>query len=670
MATYGTNCLFIIIDRLTEMKNTSHIRLDSLKRYQNDTYKAYMWYRENKTLFRGKVYGPVQLCLNLKDKRYAEQVETALGGKDSSHLRTFVFEYADDYKKFMAELVDKQKLRLTAGWPGDIDVSAVTRTPCTEENLKERFGLEHFVINLLDGPALVLAYLCQQVYINTYPVSLAKVNIEKIVDESNFQRFVVANNSYRVKKYAYGRGGSQTTVRTVPKAMILNDTMDKVLFEQKMNELKDLELTMAAIDSEIKILHDKKTEYNQKLSELKHKRDDKKALRQDVKDKRHKWEGQVRRLKRFKEELATKTTEPAEMEKEIESLKEQILQEAKHRGKLVLKYKKVVESYVKLIMRRNRASLKSLSSHGRYEAMVNFTKSQRLMVSEATNKHLQVNQRCVSLKANTRRHYELANQAGENLPDHLKEEFKMICQDWNVNGFDQTYIQIEDAIHGLRAKADALKMVNPLAINTYEKLVAEMKKLEEKIASNTQDLATLDNEIKQLHRNWQPRLENLVSRISDKFAEALQRIGCAGEVGIGRDEDYSKWGIEIRVKFRDHEKLQLLTGQRQSGGERAVSTILYLMSLQSLARAPFRVVDEINQGMDPRNERMIHEQIVKSASMAGTSQYFLITPKLLPDLYYNEHMRVLCIYNGEWQPETLKTAEHYLQQAKAALTAA
>lgn len=44
------------------------------------------------------------------------------------------------------------------------------------------------------------------------------------------------------------------------------------------------------------------------------------------------------------------------------------------------------------------------------------------------------------------------------------------------------------------------------------------------------------------------------------------------------------------------------------------------MSLQSLARAPFRVVDEINQGMDPRNERMIHEQIVKSASMAGTSQ--------------------------------------------------
>lgn len=54
---------------------------------------------------------------------------------------------------------------------------------------------------------------------------------------------------------------------------------------------------------------------------------------------------------------------------------------------------------------------------------------------------------------------------------------------------------------------------------------------------------------------------------------------------------------------RENEQLSVLDSHRQSGGERAVSTIYYLMALQSLARAPFRVVDEINQGMDPRNER-------------------------------------------------------------------
>lgn len=75
------------------------------------------------------------------------------------------------------------------------------------------------------------------------------------------------------------------------------------------------------------------------------------------------------------------------------------------------------------------------------------------------------------------------------------------------------------------------------------------------------------------------------------------------------------------------------------------------MSLQSLARAPFRVVDEINQGMDPRNERMVHERMVEIACKEHTSQYFLITPKLLRGLEYHPRMKVLCIASGEYMPE-------------------
>jgi chromosome segregation ATPase len=78
------------------------------------------------------------------------------------------------------------------------------------------------------------------------------------------------------------------------------------------------------------------------------------------------------------------------------------------------------------------------------------------------------------------------------------------------------------------------------------------------------------------------------------------------------------------------------------------------MSLQSLARAPFRVVDEINQGMDKRNERMVHERMVQIACQEHTSQYFLITPKLLDGLRYDKRMRVLCITSGEYMPEDHK----------------
>jgi chromosome segregation ATPase len=96
--------------------------------------------------------------------------------------------------------------------------------------------------------------------------------------------------------------------------------------------------------------------------------------------------------------------------------------------------------------------------------------------------------------------------------------------------------------------------------------------------------------------------------------------------------------------------MSILDSHRQSGGERAVSTVFYLMALQSLAQSPFRVVDEINQGMDPRNERLVHGRMVDIACSENTSQYFLITPKLLNGLKYHERMAVHVIYSGETMP--------------------
>ena len=67
--------------------------------------------------------------------------------------------------------------------------------------------------------------------------------------------------------------------------------------------------------------------------------------------------------------------------------------------------------------------------------------------------------------------------------------------------------------------------------------------------------------------------------------------------------DFSRYSVKISVKFRDCEELQPLNAQRQSGGERSVSTMLYLMALQGITACPFRVVDEINQVRGVRGGR-------------------------------------------------------------------
>lgn len=68
--------------------------------------------------------------------------------------------------------------------------------------------------------------------------------------------------------------------------------------------------------------------------------------------------------------------------------------------------------------------------------------------------------------------------------------------------------------------------------------------------------------------------------------------------------------------------------------------------MQPLTPAPFRLVDEINQAMDPVNERKIWEQVVSASSSGDSPQYFLITPKLLSDLTYSDSIVVHVVFNG------------------------
>ena len=70
----------------------------------------------------------------------------------------------------------------------------------------------------------------------------------------------------------------------------------------------------------------------------------------------------------------------------------------------------------------------------------------------------------------------------------------------------------------------------------------------------------------------------------------------------------SRWSrAVVQVKFRDEAPLEALSGGQHSGGEKSVSTIMYLLSLQKITATPFRVVDEINQGMDQINERRVFQ---------------------------------------------------------------
>jgi chromosome segregation ATPase len=84
-------------------------------------------------------------------------------------------------------------------------------------------------------------------------------------------------------------------------------------------------------------------------------------------------------------------------------------------------------------------------------------------------------------------------------------------------------------------------------------------------------------------------LEQVVDKVNALFANYFRRIGCTGSVHLSnKDDDPEKHAIEVLVSFRSNQKSRVLTASSQSGGERAVTTIIYLLCLQHVTNCPFR----------------------------------------------------------------------------------
>ena len=76
-------------------------------------------------------------------------------------------------------------------------------------------------------------------------------------------------------------------------------------------------------------------------------------------------------------------------------------------------------------------------------------------------------------------------------------------------------------------------------------------------------------------------LDKSVECLSTAFA-TFSSLGYSGQVVLNRGEgdlDIRNYGIKILVKFRDRDMLQPLKASVQSGGEKSVSTALYILAL-------------------------------------------------------------------------------------------
>ncbi|KAF2745842.1 structural maintenance of chromosomes protein 5 [Sporormia fimetaria CBS 119925] len=619
-----------------------------LKRLSADTWTGWDWIQKNRDSLslKGEIYGPPILTCKVTDPRYANIVEANLNQGDFTAI---TFTNGDDQRLISEALLGRNGPRLH-----QITLRSIAKplsfysAPVTDDHLRQ-LGFDGWVLNHIEGPEPVLAMLCDSKRLHRIPFSLNPLSEmqSKQVEESPISQWTEGDKSYKTtRRREYGSAATSTQVNHVRPAQVF---VDQPVSDEDKRRLDDrrreVERDRQRVKEEYGDMARRLAEHEAKAKQAADKLADLDREHKDKKRALAQWNMLPRRI--------------SEKEQEIESIRETMSQTAQR----ILQAK---ETASQAELRKARLALELRTSVCDLERAQEDLVEVEIRLVEAISEVDALEEENTEINNTIRRlktGFQTLRQQKESVASRfraLTEEIKRFIPE--LTDEEKTFIEdyknlasVEELEHEIDEVTNKLSLLtggNPDAVRHFADREKEIERKQRALEQVTAELETTRHKITDIREQWEPQLDELVATISEGFSHNFKQIGCAGQVDVDKDEDFEKWSIKISVRFREHETLTQLDSHRQSGGERAVSTIFYLMALQDLARSPFRVVDEINQGMDPRNERMVHERMVDIACQERTSQYFLITPKLLSDLKFHPKMKIHCIASGEHMPES------------------
>ncbi|XP_070501492.1 structural maintenance of chromosomes protein 5 [Chironomus tepperi] len=620
--------------KIEQMKDTGRQRFNILRSKFEDAYQAYQWLDSNRNKFRGHIYNPIITEITVTDKKYAKYVENTIANRD---FETFLCTNKEDMKDLIVKFRNELKLNVNVGYTDpDETLRYQTEIPL-DRNLKN-LGIFAFVLDVIDGPIPVLNYLCSLYRIHNTAIGNDKTSQCASQIPDNVNVFFSTNHRFVVNISAYS-GKKSTSSGEIFARNILNVGIDQDLLKQEEERLQRLIEKAEEIKSQRIPLQQRIKTIEEQQNEL---RNQKNVLN-----------GKIRNLKTIENKLKKKEAELEILRNHKIDINEERKKSKNKIDKIIaailannLKVCQTLERY-KECQVQNLLARKKLQvfddSTGNVDGQIDKLKYDLNKVEETLRR---ANNSSHSLQEEMNRKKEAAmKETDGQSPNDRKFKYKD-----DFSKLPDTPEALLDKIFEMQGRIDCIRGVDPKVLVEYEERKQIIEELEHQLKSEYDRTVHLDKELKLLHSKWFPEIERIVETINNNFSTFFAKMGFVGEVELIRKEehDYNDYGIQIRVQYRDNEKLQALNRHVQSGGERAVAIAIYTLSLQHLTVVPFRCVDEINQGMDPKNERKIFQMLVDITCQPGQSQYFFVTPKLLPKLPYNDLMTVSIVHNGKY----------------------
>lgn len=174
--------------------------------------------------------------------------------------------------------------------------------------------------------------------------------------------------------------------------------------------------------------------------------------------------------------------------------------------------------------------------------------------------------------------------------------------------------------------------------SSYTNILQDLKEKAETVAKNREEILL---ELSKRLETWRDIVNNFLEELDTRYNSILVEVGAKGIVRLVEAKEIEKAGVELLVGFKGS-KPTPLDSLTQSGGERSVALVAFLLALQQYITSPFRAIDEFDVHMDPKNREAISSLIVSSSKKMKGEQYVAITPgQVSPD----ENAHVIVVQN-------------------------
>jgi len=177
---------------------------------------------------------------------------------------------------------------------------------------------------------------------------------------------------------------------------------------------------------------------------------------------------------------------------------------------------------------------------------------------------------------------------------------------------------VEEQIRPLAAISEDVERM----YSSYAKVYEELRQKADQVSHSRQEVLT---ELDKRLARWREVLATFLEEITGRYNETMATVAATGSIRLISSRDIEKCGLEILVGFKGN-KPTPLDAFTQSGGERSIAMMAFLLALQQHITSPFRAIDEFDVHMDPKNRELVTQLIVSSSKGMAEGQYLAITP--------------------------------------------